>query len=120
MVGVFSIVLFRFLVAFYFISVWPHITWSHVLWAAFIAVMTWPLKKLWDLWVGKFWEAFKTSFMAGFKNTPEGREFLNQFYKARAEKDVKIVHEHPELAKMLKHKDCDGKGCEDCGGTGWA
>jgi len=79
-----------------------------------------PLKKIWDWWLERFWTAFWISFKSGFKQTPAGQAFFQEFYKKRAEKDTEIVREHPELAEMLHCKECLGKGCEDCGGTGWA
>lgn len=112
--------MFRFLVALYIISFWSTLTWKHVLWAALVAILTFPLKKLWDWWIERFWDAFKTSFKAGFKQTPAGQEFFKSFYAKRAEKDIALVKQHPELEPMLHCKICFGKGCEDCGGTGWA
>jgi|SRR5208337_687454 len=111
--------LFRFLVAFYFISIWPHITWNHVFWAAFVAAITWPLKKLWDAWATQFWAVFKVSFLARFKQTPQGQQFIEEFHKAKSAKCEALIKEHPELEKVLQCKTCGGKGCDDCGGTGW-
>lgn len=112
--------MFRFLIALYVLTVWPHITLSHVLWAAFVALATFPLKKLWDWWSERFWESFKATFLASFKKTPGGAEFMRAFYESRAKKDAEVAREHPELEKLLHCKECGGKGCEECGGTGWA
>jgi hypothetical protein len=118
--------MFRFLLAFYFISIWPHITWTHVFWAAFIAMISWPLKKLWETFAEKFWGGFKAGVLAQLKKTPEGQQTLSSFFKARADKDQEMVKEHPELKKVLICKTCNGVGsivdeqCDDCGGTGWA
>jgi hypothetical protein len=111
--------MFRFLLALYILSYWPHITWKHVIWAGVIAIMTYPLKKIWDWWLEEFWTAFWLSFKAGFKQTPGGQEFLKAYHEARAKKDAQIAKEHPELEPLLHCKKCQGKGCEDCGGTGW-
>jgi hypothetical protein len=111
--------MYRFLLILFILSVWPHVTFKHLLWAAFIALATFPLKKLWDWWAGSFWESFKVSFMESFKKTPGGQEFLKAYHDARAKKDTEIVKEHPELEKLLHCKECQGKGCENCGGTGW-
>jgi hypothetical protein len=79
-----------------------------------------PLKKLWDWWTDRFWIVFKTSFTAQFKKTPGGQAFYKAFYEGRAKKDIETVKEHPELEPVLHCKECQGKGCEHCGGTGWA
>lgn len=117
---------FRFFLALYVISIWPQITWKHAIWAALIAVLTFPLKKLWDWWTDKFWEAFKLSFMASFKKTEGGQQFMKAFYEGRAKRDAATLKDHPELKDMLTCKSCVGTGkgilgiCEDCGGTGLA
>jgi len=119
--------IFRFLAALYIISFWPQLTWKHAVWAAVIAVATFPLKKLWDWWTERFWQAFKLSFMASFKKTEGGKEFMKAFYESRAKRDAEAIKEHPELKEMLTCKTCGGTGsppvwtgsfCEDCGGTG--
>ena len=111
--------LFRFPTMLYFVTFWPRISWSQVFWAALAAAATWLLKKLWDAWSEQSWTVFKTSYTAGLKKTPEGQRLIEEFHKAKAEKCMKIVKEHPELEKMLQCKACGGKGCDDCGGTGW-
>jgi hypothetical protein len=94
--------------------------WSHWVWAGIGAAVVFPLKMLWDWYLSKFWTAFLLSFKAGFKQTPAGQTFFKAFYESRAKKDAQIAEKHPELEKMLRCKECGGKGCEACGGTGWA
>src|SRR5271163_2779018 len=116
--------IFRFFLALYVISFWPQLTWRHALWAAVIAIATFPLKKLWDWWADRAWQAFKISFMASFKKSEGGKVFMKSFYEGRAKKDAAILKEHPELKDMLTCKTCGGSGtlfqlpCADCGGTG--
>jgi len=93
--------------------------WTHVLWAGIGAALMFPLKKIWDWWLSEFFTGLWYGFKAGFKQTPEGQEFFKKYYDARAKKDTEIVAKHPELEKLLHCKSCQGKGCEDCGGTGW-
>jgi hypothetical protein len=92
---------------------------SHWVWAGLGALAIWPLKHIWENWIEKFWTAFWISFKTGFKQTPGGAEFLKSYHDARAAQDQKVAAEHPELADMLHCKKCSGKGCDDCGGTGW-
>src|SRR5271154_1864024 len=98
--------IFRFFLALYVISFWPQLTWRHALWAAVIAIATFPLKKLWDWWTDRFWQAFKTSFMASFKKTEGGQAFMKNFYQSRAAKDKAILQSHPELKDVLTCKSC--------------
>lgn len=94
----------------------PHISWTHILWTGFIALMIWPAKKIGDWVIEKFWDGF----IMGFKNSPGGKDFFSAFYTARAKKDQEIAAKHPELTDVLHHKACAGKGCADCGMTGWS
>jgi hypothetical protein len=130
--------MWRFIIALYLISVWPHLTLKHVLWAGFIALITWPLKKLWDWWSEKFWASFKLSFMASFEKTEGGSQFMKAFRESRGKKEAEIVKQHPEQTDLLRCKECNGTGikgvmhagfgdmhegdivCNHCGGTGWA
>jgi hypothetical protein len=93
--------------------------WSHWVWAGIGAFAVWPIKKIWDNWIEKFWTAFWITFKEGFRKTPAGQEFLKAYHEARAKKDAQIAKEHPELEPLLHCKECQGKGCENCGGTGW-
>jgi hypothetical protein len=124
-------VFFRFFLALYVISFWPQLTWRHAVWAAVIAILTFPLKKLWDWWADRFWQAFKLSFMASFKQSESGKQFMKAFYESRAKRDAEAIKAHPELKDMLTCKVCSGSGmanvgnyaadlglCENCGGTG--
>src|SRR5271168_3981597 len=73
-----------------------HVTWRHAIWAAVIAIATFPLKKLWDWWADRAWQAFKASFMASFKKTEGGQVFLKSFYESRAARDKAAIESHPE------------------------
>lgn len=78
-----------------------------------------PLKKIWDWWIERQWTAFWLAFKAAFKSTESGKKWVAAFYEGRAKADIEAVKEHPELAEMLHCKQCQGKGCDNCGGTGW-
>ena len=93
--------------------------WSHLLWAGIGAALMFPLKKIWDSWISEFWTGLWVGFKAGFQKTPAGQEFFKTYHDARAKKDAEIVTKYPELEKLLHCKECQGKGCEECGGTGW-
>jgi|SRR5271156_1073190 len=93
--------------------------WTHLFWAGVGASLMFPLKMIWDSWLSKFWTAFWLSFKAGLKQTPEGQQFFKSYHEARAKKDAEIAAAHPEIEKLLHCKECQGKGCEECGGTGW-
>jgi len=95
-------------------------SYTHWLWAGLGALAMFPLKKLWDWWIERFWTAFWMGFKENFKKTPEGQAWLKQYYEARAAKDAELAKQHPEIEPMLHCKECQGKGCEHCGGTGWA
>lgn len=97
---------------------------SHWIYAGLGALAVWPLKHVWETWIEKFWKAFWISFKAGFKTTPEGKQFFDSYHQARAKKDAEILKSHPELKDLLTCSTCHGIGrlgvliCEECGGTG--
>ena len=85
---------------------WPHISIPHILWAAGGAFLVYPVSKLWEMWVSKFWRGFWIGLKAGFKDTPAGKQiadaFMASYNKAKTERKTKFVAKHPELKEALE------------------
>jgi hypothetical protein len=77
----------------------PFLTWGHLIWAALVALLLWPLNKLWD-WFGYWvWHSFDLNMEASRRL---GRRLTKE---ERLEIKAKIMAEIQEKAKAMEKEE---------------